>query len=253
MDTPTQDIPKVEAIYTTEDIIKQVESSGINLGDDPVKRVDTFIAHGLLPQPKNGRFASWVVQRVIAIQNQLMEGKSITEVEAEVKKKRRRFLNQVTDLNSMVKLYQKFSSNSMFMLASSLLLIFISLGFVANMLAPGNPVIVAGKNTVKKAVETGGDIAKRAVSPVGKTLVMIIKTSKPEGRKSADPLGLTNLEVATPVIPENLVQLDGLGNLIIKGEVAAISFSGSGETLTNLPWTALSGRPKVLSAIDGAR
>jgi len=251
MDTPTQDIPKVEAIYTTEDIIKQVESSGINLGDDPVKRVDTFIAHGLLPQPKNGRFASWVVQRVIAIQNQLMEGKSITELEAEVKKERRRFLNQVTDLNSMVKLYQKFSSNSMFMLASSLLLIFISLGFVANMLAPGNPVIVAGKNTVKKAMETGGDIAKRAVSPVGKTLVMIIQTSKPEDSKSADPLGLTNLEIDTPVIPDNLVQIDNNGNLIIKGKISALDFSGNGENLTDLLWSSITERPKVLSAIDG--
>jgi len=251
MDTPTQDIPKVEAIYTTEDIIKQVESSGINLGDDPKARVNTFIDAGLLPPAQNGHFPSWAVQRIIAIQDKLMEGKSLAALKEETARERRRFLNQVTDLDSMAKLYKKFSSNSMFMLASSLLLIFISLGFVANMLAPGNPVIVAGKNTVKKAMETGGDIAKRAVSPVGKTLVMIIQTSKPEDSKSADPLGLTNLEIDTPVIPDNLVQIDNNGNLIIKGKISALDFSGNGENLTDLLWSSITKRPKVLSAIDG--
>jgi len=251
MDTPIQDIPKVEAIFTLDDIIKQVEAAGVNLGDDPRKRADTFVEAGLLPPSTDGRYPSWVVQRIIAIQDKLLEGKTVAELQEEVKKERRRFLNQVTDLNSMTNLYKKFSSNSMFMMASFLVLALVAIGLAGAAFAPSNPVVVAGKNTVKAMVDAGGKAAKKAASPIGRTLVTIIKTSKPEGSTSADPLGLTNLEVAAPVIPENLVQLDSLGNLIIKGEVAAISFSGSGENLTNLSWTALSGRPKILSAIDG--
>jgi hypothetical protein len=251
METPTQDAPKVESLYTIDDIIKQVESSGVNLGDDPTKRIDTFVANNLLPQPKNGRFPSWVVQRVIAIQNKLMEGKSITELKEEVKKERRRFLHQVTDLNSMVNLYHKLSSNSVFFLASVLLLFAISIGFLsAGLTGSSNPVVVASEGIVKAALNSGKEVAKRAAVPVGKTIVTIIKTGKPADSESADPLQLTNLEIESPVIPENLVQLNELGNLVITGDVQAANFAGSGANLTDLPWAALSDRPKVLSAID---
>ncbi len=251
MDTPIQDIPKVEAIFTLDDIIKQVEAAGVNLGDDPRKRISTFVETGLLPAPTNGRYPSWVVQRTIAIQDKLLEGKSIAELKEETNKERRRFLNQVTDLDSMAKLYKKFSSNSMFMLASLMLFAFVVVGAAAAAIAPNNPVVVAGKNAVKVAANAGGEVAKRAASPVGKTLVTIIKTSKPADSGSVDPLGLTNLETEGPILPENLVQLDDFGNLIVKGEVSAFTFSGSGANLTNLPWVSLIDRPKVLSAIDG--
>src|SRR3990170_5673883 len=152
MDTPTQDIPDVEPIYSIEDIIKQVEASGINLGDNPIARVNTFIEYGLLPQPKNGKFSSWAVQRIIAIQNKLYEGKSLQDLKDEVSKERRRFLNQVTDLNSMVHLYKKFSSNSMFFLASLLLLAVVSFGFLAaGLTGTKNPVVVASENIIKAA------------------------------------------------------------------------------------------------------
>jgi hypothetical protein len=251
MDTPTQNIPKVEAIFTLDDIIKQVEASGVNLGDDPKARVNTFINEGLLPPTQNGRFPSWAVQRIIAIQDKLLEGKSLADLKEETAKERRRFLNQATDLHSMADLYKKFSNNSMFMMASFLFLALVVIGTAAATIAPNNPVVVAGKNTVKAAVDAGGNVAKRAASPVGRTLVTIIKTSKPEDSTSADPLQLTNLEVETPVIPENLVQFDEFGNLIVKGKVSAITFSGSGVNLTDLPWSSLAGRPRVLSAING--
>lgn len=251
MDTPTQDIPRLETIYTLEDIIKQVEASGVNLGDDPTKRINTFIDSGILPQPKNGRFASFIVQRIIAIQNKLHEGKSVLELKEEVSKERRRFLNQVTDLNSMVNLYHKFSNNSMFFLASLLLVAMVSIGILgAGLTGSSNPVIVAGESIVKAALNTGTQIAKTAAKPLGNTLVTIIKTAKPEDSDSSDPLGLTNLEVETTVIPKNLVQLDEFGNLILGGDITAGIFIGSGEGLTNLAWDEINNRPSVLSAVD---
>lgn len=252
MDTATQDIPRLETIYSLEDIIKQVEASGVNLGDDPVKKINTFVDNGLLPQPKNGRFASFVVQRIIAIQNKLQEGKSIPELKEEVKKERRRFLNQVTDLNSMQTLYHKFASNSMFFLASLLLVAMVSIGILgAGLTGSSNPVVVAGESIVKAALDTGTTIAKTAAKPLGNTIVTIIKTTKPEDSTSADPLNLTNLEVDAPVIPENLVQLDELGNLSVDGNVTATLFSGSGVSLTDIPWTGLVETPNIISSIDG--
>ncbi len=254
MDTPTQDIPKLEAIYTMEDIVKQIEASGVNLGDDPAKRINTFVDSGLLPRPNNGRFASFVVQRIIAIQNKLQEGKSMAELKEEVSKERRRFLNQVTDLNSMANLYHKFSSNSMFFLASLLLLAMVSIGILgAGLTGSSNPVVVAGESIVKTVLDAGTTVAKTAARPLGNTIVTIIKTAKPADSASADPLGLTNLEVETPIIPENLVQLDGSGNLILGGDITAGIFSGSGAGLTDLVWNTINNRPSVLSAIDGVQ
>src|SRR4030067_3514430 len=258
MDTITQEpiseLPATqlsEYPYTLDEVIKQVELSGVNLGESPRTKINSFINAGLMPLPDNSRYPAWTVQRIIAIENKLMEGKSLAEIRRQVRDERKRFLSQVTDLDSMARLYRKFSNNALFTVISYALAIMVAFGFLAVTIAPTNPAVVAGKNIIKAAVDSTKKVAKSAVSPVGRTLVTIIKTSKPEGSPSADPLGLTNLEVATPVVPENLVQLDSLGNLIIKGEVAAISFSGSGENLTNLLWSSLIDRPKVLSAIDG--
>lgn len=246
MDTPTQDIPKLEAIYTMDDIIKQIEASGVNLGDDPAKKIGTFIDNGLLPQPKNGRFGSFVVQRIIAIQNKLQEGKSISELKDEVSKERRRFLNQVTDLNSMVNLYRKFSNNSLFFLASLLLVAMVSIGILgAGLTGSSNPVIVAGESIVKSVINSGSQIAKTAAAPLGRTLVTIIKTSKPADSSTLDPLGLTNLEEKEFAIPENLVALNEGGNIELDGSITANNFFG------DLLWSSVVERPIVLSAIDG--
>ena len=246
MDTATQDIPRLETIYTLEDIIKQVEASGVNLGNDPAKRLNTFIDNGLLPQPKNGRFASFVVQRIIAIQNKLQEGKSISELKEEVSKERRRFLNQVTDLNSMAKLYHKFSSNSLFFLASLLLVAMVAIGILgAGLTGSSNPVIVAGESIVKAALDTGTQIAKTVAKPLGNTIVTIIKTAKPDDSDSADPLGLTNLEEKEFMVPENIVQLNDGGNIELAGSITANNFFG------DLLWSSVVERPTILSAIDG--
>ena len=246
-----------ESFLTKEELIKQLEISGVHLGDDPGERIDTFVNAGILPIPQVGHFPTWTLQRIIAIENKLAEGQSLEDIRKEVSAERRRFLSGVKDLNSLVTLYKKFQKNSAFFLFSFLLLFLLSMGVVAsNIVAPGNPVAVAGEYAVKAVTEGAGKVAKVAAAPVGKTIVTIIKTSTPEDTKSVDPLGLTNLE--------NVALVDDLGNLLITGNLTAKVFSGSGEKLTNLPagevvgelelatlpWGSLTDRPKILSAID---
>jgi len=254
-----------ENFLTKEGLIRQLELSGVNLGNDPSARIDTYVAAGLLPIPQLGHFPTWTVQRIIAIENKLAAGQSLADIQKEVHEERRRFLSGAKDLNSLVSLYKKFQKNSAFFLFSFLLLFVLGMSVVASsIVAPGNPVAVASEHMVKVVAEGAGKVAKVAAAPVGKTLVVFIQASKPEDSKSADPLQLTNIEAAKPVIPENLVQLDSLGNIDISGQMTAASFSGSGENLTSLPatevigelnqatfpWSSVTSQPIILSSLN---
>lgn len=256
MENPARVVPNLDHTLSAESVIKQLELSGVNLGDNPQATIESFVEAGLLPKSNNGYFPSWVVQRIIAIQDQLAEGKTTEELKQEIAKERRKFLSQATDLNSMVRVYQKFSSNSFFTFFTSLGVLILLSGLITlSIFDPKNPVLVAGENTVGAAVVAGKNAARIAVAPLGQTMVTIIKASKPEDTKSSDPLGLTNIEKEKLIIPENILQLDGSGNLNIgKGGIFAESFKGSGENITNiqageivgvlgfskLPWTEIS-------------
>jgi len=254
---PSEHKLDTENFITKEELIKQLELSGVNLGDDPAARIETYVAAGLLPIPQVGHFPTWTVQRIIAIENKLAEGQSLAEIQKEVREERRKFLSGAKDLNSLVSLYKKFQKNSAFFLFSFLILFVLGMGVVASsIVAPGNPVAVAGEHTVRAVAEGAGKVAKVAAAPVGKTIVTIIKTSVPEDTKSADPLGLTNLE--------NVAMVDDLGNLLITGNITAEAFSGSGEKLTKLPasevvgelklatlpWGSVTDAPLVLSTLN---
>ena len=257
MENPARVIPILDHSLSIENIIKQLELSGVNLGDNPQGSIQSFIDAGLLPQPNNNHLPSWAVQRIIAIQDQLSEGKSIEDLRKEISKERRSFLSQATDLNSMVRVYKKFSSHSLFTFFTSLGVLILFSGLVTlSIVDPKNSVLVAGEHTVGTAVAAGKSAARIAVAPLGQTIVTIIKTSKSEDSKSADPLGLTNIEKEKLVIPENILQIDSSGDLNIgSGNITANSFKGSGENLTNipaaeivgvvglstLPWTEISG------------
>src|SRR4030042_1709011 len=147
---PSEHKLDTENFLTKEELIKQLEVSGVNLGDAPSSRIDTFVNAGLLPIPQVGQFPTWTVQRIIAIENKLATGQSLADIQKEVREERRRFLSGVKDLNSLVSLYKKFQKNSAFFLFSFLLLFILGMGVVAsNIIFPGNPVAVAGKYTVK--------------------------------------------------------------------------------------------------------
>ena len=117
--------------YTLEEVIKQVELSGVNLGESPRKKINSLISAGLMPLPDNGRYPAWSVQRIIAIENKLMEGKSLQEIGRQVHAERKRFLSQVTNLDSMARLYKKFSDNALFAVISYVLIAMVGFGFLA--------------------------------------------------------------------------------------------------------------------------
>ncbi len=266
MENPARVIPNIDHSLSVDNVIKQLELSGVNLGDDPRATIKSYSDAGLLPPSVNDHFPSWVVQRIIAIQDQLAEGKTFEQLKQEISKERRKFLSSATDLNSLVRVYEKFSSNSFFTFFSALGVLILLSGLITlAVVDPKNPVLVAGQNTVNTAVAAGKSVARFAAAPVGQAMVTVIKASKPEDTKSSDPLGLTNIEQERLVIPENILQLDTSGNLNIgSGQITAEGFKGSGENLTdlsaeeiigvvdltNLPWTGISENFLALSGLS---
>ena len=248
-------------LINTEQLIGRALDKGVDLGSKPHKTVNKYIELGIVPKLINGTHPAAAVYRLVAIDKLIKDGKTLEEVQEIIKKERKAFLDQAEDLNSLVSIYKKASFRSLLMLVSLTIIMIFSYSIL----------------TAQTPATFAGEIVKQAVKPVGKTLALIIRQAKDEGSSaSTDPLGLTNIsdiikvnEKQEIVFEKNIASpkeisatnfnadkvdnadagtdagdvllLDELGNIDILGDIIATSFTGSGEGLTNLPASAVTG------------
>ena len=247
-----------DQFITTEQLIGRALDKGVALGPDPHQTINSYLEKGVLTQLINGTYPSTAVDRLVAIDNMLKEGKSLEEIQEFIQKQRRSFLQKATNLNTMVNLYKNTTFKSILMLCFMTFLVIFSAAFLSS---------------ASTSKGFAGNVARTAAKPVGQTLAAFIKAAKPEDTNSTDPLGLTNIskvitinekeqivlektvvmgqpaqEVATNLNadlldnansgtgPGDVLLLDPFGDIIIDGNITIKGvFTGDGSGLANLP------------------
>ena len=248
-------------LINTEQLIGRALDKGVDLGSNPHSTINKYIEMGLIPRLINGLHPATAVDRLIAIDEFIKNGKSLEEIQEIIKKERKSFLQQGSDLRSLINIYKKANFRGLLMLTSLLILGIFSYSLI----------------TAQSPTTFAAAIAKQAAKPVGRTLAVIIRQAKDDDDASTDPLGLTNIskviqvnERQEIVIEKNIVGsgseiaatnfnadkvdnadagtdagdvllLDSLGDINILGDILATSFTGSGNNLTNLPANAVVG------------
>ena len=278
-----------EQFITTEQLIGRALDRGVELGPNPHQTIEIYIQQGLIPgKLVNGMHPANTVDRLVAIQNLLAQGKNLEEILLLIKQERRNFLSKAVNLTSLVDVY-KSSTKGLLMLVSLATLVLFSFTIISK--TPGT--------FAKEALQNGGLLAQEAAKPAGVTLAAILRTAKNDNAASTDPLGLTNINkvitinekqevvIEKTVVsssaptqsqsqPGNFVTLDENGGINIDGNISIGGvFSGNGSGLTNLTlpptllysdqsytnpawlesldWAKLINRPALVTSVDGVK
>src|SRR3989344_5973521 len=94
-------------LINTEQLIGRALDKGVDLGSNPHQTINQYIEIGLIPKLINGLHPATAVDRLVAIDQFIKEGKSLEEIQGIIKKERKAFLEQGYDLHSLVNIYKK--------------------------------------------------------------------------------------------------------------------------------------------------